>query len=212
MPAPRKVILVTGPPCAGKTTYARQHAQPGDLILDQDESGAKAMSRGLARVARMVNGTAWVIRCSPGPKRRQHLAEQIRATDTVLLAPPLDLLRARAKQRPGQRRTLGAITHWHRVEKHDPPPAPPPRRKPRVSTAARGYGYGHERLRKALLPTAYGKPCGRCGEPMLRGQPLDLDHTDDRAGYRGMAHAACNRSAGAKSKQRQPPAGTSRPW
>jgi hypothetical protein len=33
---------------------------------------------------------------------------------------------------------------------------------------------------------------------MLPGQPLDLDHTDDRAGYRGFAHAKCNREAGAR--------------
>ena len=31
-----RLIVITGPPCAGKTTYARQHAQPGDLIIDLD--------------------------------------------------------------------------------------------------------------------------------------------------------------------------------
>lgn len=209
----RRVVLVAGPPCAGKTSYVQARAQPGDLILDADQLGEQAMRRGLARVARLTNGTAWVIRCAPGPQRRHQLADQIRATDTVLLVPPADVLRARAKQRPGARRTLGAVSQWHRAEKHNPPPAPPPAKKPRGSTAARGYGYDHERLRRALLPTAYGKPCPHCGEPMLRGQPLDLDHTDDRAAYRGMAHASCNRSAGARSKQRQqPPAGTSRRW
>lgn len=64
-------------------------------------------------------------------------------------------------------------------------------------TAARGYGHEHQRIRRALLPTAYGKPCTRCGKPMLPGQPLDLDHTDDRSGYQGFAHRSCNRSAGA---------------
>jgi hypothetical protein len=31
---------------------------------------------------------------------------------------------------------------------------------------------------------------------MLPGQPLDLDHTDDRAGYLGLSHSSCNRRAG----------------
>lgn len=60
------------------------------------------------------------------------------------------------------------------------------------------YGGDHEAIRRANLPYAYGTPCGRCGRPMLPGQPLDLDHNDDRTGYRGFAHARCNRSAGGR--------------
>jgi hypothetical protein len=71
---------------------------------------------------------------------------------------------------------------------------------PTRSTTQRGYGSRHQALRRALLPRAIGTPCVRCGEPMLADQPLDLDHTDDRTGYRGFAHAECNRrSAGYKS-------------
>ena len=61
----------------------------------------------------------------------------------------------------------------------------------------RGYGYQHQKIRKALLPYAYGQLCPHCERPMLPGQHLDLDHTDDRTGYRGMAHRSCNRRAGA---------------
>jgi len=31
---------------------------------------------------------------------------------------------------------------------------------------------------------------------MFEDQALDLGHTDDRSGYNGIEHAACNRSAG----------------
>lgn len=31
------VTLVAGPPCAGKNTYVREQAQPGDVIVDYDE-------------------------------------------------------------------------------------------------------------------------------------------------------------------------------
>lgn len=65
------------------------------------------------------------------------------------------------------------------------------------TTTARGYGYTHRKLRAALLPDAYGRPCPKCGQPMLPGQALDLGHTDNRTGYTGIEHARCNRQAGA---------------
>jgi hypothetical protein len=60
------------------------------------------------------------------------------------------------------------------------------------------YAGPHQAIRRVLLPDAYGKPCPRCGLPMLPGQDLDLGHTDDRAAYSGMEHARCNRQAGAR--------------
>ena len=74
--------------------------------------------------------------------------------------------------------------------------------KVKASTTARGYGAKHQKLRAQLLPTAYGQPCTRCGRPMLPGQALHFDHTDNRAGYLGFAHAACNRKAGARKGAR----------
>jgi hypothetical protein len=70
---------------------------------------------------------------------------------------------------------------------------------PKATKGDRGYGYAYQKLRRALLPDAYGKPCVRCGEPMLPGQKLHLDHDDyDRTKLRGFAHAACNIRAAAK--------------
>lgn len=31
------LTVITGPPCSGKTTYAREHAKPGDLVIDFDQ-------------------------------------------------------------------------------------------------------------------------------------------------------------------------------
>jgi hypothetical protein len=56
----------------------------------------------------------------------------------------------------------------------------------------------HRRLRQAWLPTAYGTACVLCGQTMRPGQALDLDHLPDGTGYRGFAHASCNRSEGAR--------------
>lgn len=66
------------------------------------------------------------------------------------------------------------------------------------STTARGYGTEHQRLRSATLASAYGTACARCGQIMIEGQALDLDHTDTRDGYRGFSHRRCNRAAGAR--------------
>jgi hypothetical protein len=67
------------------------------------------------------------------------------------------------------------------------------------TTAARDYGAEHQRLRRTAIATMKpGTPCGRCRQPMWRDQALDLDHSDDRRRYVGLAHASCNRRAGAR--------------
>lgn len=59
------------------------------------------------------------------------------------------------------------------------------------------YNATHRALRRALLPGAVGSPCVRCGQVIAPGEPIDLDHRDDAPGWAGMAHASCNRRAGA---------------
>lgn len=68
----------------------------------------------------------------------------------------------------------------------------------KLSATQRGYGVEHQRLRAQLLPDAINTPCHLCGELMLEDQKLHLDHNEDRTGYRGFAHAACNARDGAK--------------
>jgi len=107
----RRVVLVTGPPCAGKTTYARDHAKPGDLILDQDQLGPAAMRNAINRVAAMADGTAWVIRCCAGQARRAQLAAELRA-EIVHLQPSERELLARARQRRGVPGQVRAVKRW----------------------------------------------------------------------------------------------------
>ena len=75
------------------------------------------------------------------------------------------------------------------------------------TTAQRGYGTAHQQTRARLLKAwRPGDPCARCGQPMLyrwlltpdgkKVSALDLGHTDDRAGYTGLEHRACNRRDG----------------
>lgn len=73
-----------------------------------------------------------------------------------------------------------------------------------LTTAEKGYGGNHPRLRQLYAPSvAAGR--ARCAEPICLmptrwiqpGTPWDLAHGPTRDTYRGPAHARCNRSEGA---------------
>ena len=76
-----------------------------------------------------------------------------------------------------------------------------------MSNPSRPYNKAaHNRRRAELLPLAYNTPCPRCGLLMLKGQPLDLGHSQDAALWPGrigdrIEHRSCNRAAGAKTRQ-----------
>lgn len=71
----------------------------------------------------------------------------------------------------------------------------------RGSRQARGYDAAHLQERaRWKRPVELGEvDCARCGRRILLGQAWHLDHTDDRHGYLGPSHAACNTSAGGKA-------------
>jgi hypothetical protein len=157
----RRVTLVCGPSCAGKSTYVADHADPGDLILDQDEIGNAAMRRGLAQVAAMDTGTAWVIRCCPGPDQRAALAQQIRADEIVLLLPSEADLIARATHRPNPRRYIQAVRYWLDIEAGTT--APPVKRAATPAPRSRHRGGRPYRRARAHMFAMYGTVCIHCG-------------------------------------------------
>lgn len=112
------IVLVAGPPCAGKTTYVADHAQPGDLVLDQDVIGPTAYDRALDQLVAEPR-PAWVIRCLPGPTAREAFAQRIGATRTVLLQPDTEVLIARAAARPEPARHTAAVRSWLAREASD---------------------------------------------------------------------------------------------
>lgn len=128
----RRVTLVCGPPCAGKTTWVDSVAQPGDLVLDRDliarELGSsnkwrhtsryvdlseQAMQERMWTLATLEDVSAYVIRSAPGAHYRNTLARQIRATDVRVIDPGLVecTRRARAAHRP--RDTVRWIHQWY---------------------------------------------------------------------------------------------------
>ncbi|TBL44256.1 hypothetical protein EYA84_02100 [Verrucosispora sp. SN26_14.1] len=64
----------------------------------------------------------------------------------------------------------------------------------------RGYGPEHEAERRRWQPDVeagrvdcHATTCVMPSRRIQPGQDWDLDHTDDRRGYRGPSHAPCNR-------------------
>lgn len=133
----RKVTLVCGPPCAGKTTWIAAHAQPGDTVLDIDVlaklcgsdrghnhdgkfyRAAQVEFDALCDVVKASDRPAWVIRSAPEAAKRRAWADRCGATRTVVLLPPRGVLYARALDRdnnaPGHAvDTCTAITRWFR--------------------------------------------------------------------------------------------------
>lgn len=129
----RHVTLLTGPPCSGKTTHARQHAADGDLIVDFDtiaaelgsdkpwnhtpeiRTRAEAITRSrMSYVRDMADGCAWVIRSVPNPYERVQLAKWLAADRVLVLLPEHDTLRMRMQRRPQPGRTLRAVNQWMR--------------------------------------------------------------------------------------------------
>jgi len=76
------------------------------------------------------------------------------------------------------------------------------RKRHRGTTAQRGLGHAHEVDKRHKMAALHdGEPCPYCGRGMFRGQALELDHYPGRAfggpQFTRLAHAHCNRSAGA---------------
>jgi hypothetical protein len=123
MPTTARVVLVSGPPCAGKNYYVARHAGVEDVVLDYDAMGARAYAVAVDQLARRANTperTTWVIRCLPGLARRAAFVQRIRPDAHVHLVPDRAVLITRARRRrPHPGRAVRAVEAWMQAERGD---------------------------------------------------------------------------------------------
>jgi hypothetical protein len=230
------LYVITGPPAAGKSTWVREHAEHGDIVIDYDRIAValttddgnghshpdhiKTITRAARRAAIDTalpladSHDVYLIHSTPGAStltRYRSLGARI-----ITIDPGRDIIADRIKtERPWQMQQVA--DQWYQQQNKPEPPKPKPQRKQSIArpptTAQRGYDAQHQRMRKRYEPLVRSgqATCWRCDQPIDPEGPWDLGHDDiDRTKYNGPEHVKCNR--GAPSRNRNNAADTSRAW
>lgn len=129
------ITVVVGPPCAGKSTWIREQAQAGDVVVDFDQLATAlgsttphaapadvrevtfaARKGAITRVLQGLTSDAWIIHTSPPPGALEEYEKA--GAEVVLIDPGADVCRERAEADGRPDGTADAIEQWY----ESPPP------------------------------------------------------------------------------------------
>jgi hypothetical protein len=131
------IVVVTGPPCGGKSTYIKDNARSGDVIIDMDkialalttddtpshsysqevrwiamQARKAAVKEALYQFASRRGPTAWIIHTDPTSDERSQY--RLRNAQIVEINPGKEVCLERVKSRPqdSQPRTVKGISDY----------------------------------------------------------------------------------------------------
>ena len=138
-PSAIPVVLVCGPPAAGKTAYVQQHRQAGDTVIDLDECEVRyggrpwdteitILHKAMAYRATMIRGlaekrkgTAYLIVGAPTADEHKEWKAALGAVTVVVIATPEAECIARIKADPARAHAredlIVAVRKWWRAYK-----------------------------------------------------------------------------------------------
>ncbi|MEM1391466.1 MAG: AAA family ATPase [Pseudomonadota bacterium] len=135
-PSAIPVILVSGPPAAGKSTYIAQNAEAGDIVIDFDiyrqrvggkkwdtdnkvwREAFKLRDADIRSLAHRSSGKCFLIVTAPTKDERDKWCEALGDVRVHVIATPEDECIARIKADPNRHEAsssqIEAVKHWWR--------------------------------------------------------------------------------------------------